>query len=101
MHVHIDTTNEDERERIVRLMQFALHGHREHIDSMHLTISRARDALGTDLIRCGVRARLRHDPSIEVHELQSSLDLAVRRALERCLRTVSRRLGIGARRYSR
>ena len=99
MHIHIDTTNDVERERATRLMQYALVGHSEDINSVHLTITKTKDALGTELTHCNLRARLRRDQAIEVKELQSSFDLAVTRALERGIRAVHRKLGIETRHH--
>jgi hypothetical protein len=100
MHVHIDASHDGERERIIQLLQFSLKGHREDIDSLQLNVATIHDRLGTELRRCRLRAALRQGPAIEVDEVQSRLDLAVTRALERCIRTIQRRLGTAALRRS-
>ncbi len=99
MHIHIDTTDDAERERTILLIRYWLHGHRTDIDSVQLSVAAVRDALGTRLSRCRLRTVLRRGQTIEVEEVQSSFDLAVNRALERGIRTIQRRLGITTRRY--
>ena len=94
MHIHIDTADNTERKRIRRLLQFLLSGQRSEIDSLQLIIEPVRDALGTRLNRCQIRSTLKLGQQIEVAERQSSLDLAVTRALERCMRTIQRKLRV-------
>jgi len=99
MHVHIDTT--EDRERIVRLMQYSLNGCREDIDSIQLSLVTVEDALGGRLRRCRLRLAPRYNKEIEVEEVQADLDLAVNRALERSKRILQRRLGsVAQRRYA-
>ena len=92
MQIHIDTEDTQERERIVNLLRYALSSQREHIDRVHLSLTPVYDALGTRLHHCRVRAALRDGRCIEVQEIQSSCALAVTRALERCSRTIQRRM---------
>ena len=91
MHVHLETTHDVGRERVTQLLQYSLNGHREDIESLQLNVSAIRNPLGTKLHRCRLRALLRHGPPIEVEEVQSRLDLAVTRALDRCVRKIQRR----------
>jgi hypothetical protein len=100
MHVHIETTDDVGRERTIQLLQYALNGDREDIESLQLKVEAIRNPLGTKLHRCRLLARLRHGAPIEVEDVQSRLDLAVTRALERCVRTIRRRLAIKAQRHS-
>ena len=94
MQIHIDTADDNERKRIRRFLQFLLSGQRSEIDSLQLIIEPVRDALGTRLNRCQIRSTLKLGQQIEVEEIQSSLDLAVTRALERCMRTIHRKLRV-------
>jgi len=91
MHVHLETTDDVGRERVTQLLQYSLNGHREDIESLQLNVSAIRNPLGTKLHRCRLLALLRYGPPVEVEEVQSRLDLAVTRALERCVRTIQRR----------
>jgi len=99
MHVHIDTTDDVARERVIQLLQFALNGQREDIDSLQLDIETIRNPLGTKLHHCRLHALLRQGQPIEVEEVQSSLDLVLTRALDRCVRTIQRRRRVTARRH--
>jgi len=99
MHVHLETADDVGRERVMQLLQYSLNGHREDIDNMHLSVATIQDPLGTKLHRCRLRALLRHGPPIEVEDVQSHLDLAVNRALERCVRTIQRRRGASMQRH--
>jgi len=92
MQFHIDTEDTHERERIIHLLQYALSSQHENIDRMHLSLTPEYDALGTRLQRCRLRAALSDGQRIEVQEIQSTCDLAVTCALERCSRTIQRRL---------
>jgi hypothetical protein len=92
MQIHIDTDDELERERIIRLLLYTLNARRADIDSMRLSLAPVRDALGVKLNRCVVQTALRDGQTLQVEETQSSSELAVTRALERCARTVQRRL---------
>jgi hypothetical protein len=100
MHVHLETTDDVGRERVTQLLQYSLNGQRKDIESLQLSVATIQDPLGTTLHRCRLRALLRHGPPIEVEDVQSRLDLAVTRALERCVRTIQRRLGIYTQRHS-
>ena len=100
MHVHIETTHDVGRERITQLLQYSLNGQREDIENLQLEVVTIRDPLGTKLHRCRLRALLRYGPPIEVEELQSRLDLAVTRALDRCERTILRRRYSSTHRHS-
>jgi hypothetical protein len=91
MHVYIETTDDVGRERVIQLLQYSLNGHREDIERLQLTVSAIRNPLGTELHRCRLRALLRCGTSIEVEEVQSRLDLAVTRVLDRCVRKIRRR----------
>ena len=91
MLVRLETADDVRRERVTQLLQYSLNGHREDIESLQLNVSAIRNPLGTKLHRCRLRALLRYGPPIEVEEVQSRLDLAVTRALERCVRTIQRR----------
>ena len=91
MHVHIETTDDVDRERVIQLLQYSLNGHREDIERLQLIVAAIRNPLGTELHRCGLRALLRYGTSIEVEEVQSRLDLAVTRVLDRCVRNIRRR----------
>ena len=91
MRVSIETTDDAARERVTHLLQYFLNGHREDIESLQLEVATSRNPLGTRLHRCRLRAQLWHGAPIEVEDVQSHLDLAVTRALERCTRTVRRR----------
>ena len=91
MHVHIETADDVGGERVTQLLQYSLNGHREDIEKLQLDVATIRNPLGTELQRCRLRALLRHGPPIEVEEVQSRLDLAVTRALDRCVRNIRRR----------
>lgn len=91
MHVHLETTDDVGRERVTQLLQYSLNGHREDIESLQLNVSAIRNPLGTKLHRCRLLALLRYGPPIEVEEVQSRLDLAVTRVLDRCVRKIRRR----------
>jgi len=93
MLVHVETADDVGRERVTQLLQYSLNGHREDIDSLQLGVATIQDPLGTKLYRCRLRALLRHGPPIEVEDVQSRLDLAVTRVLERSVRTIQRRRG--------
>jgi len=90
MHVHIEANDDAGRERAIRLLQYALDGYRESIVSLHLTIGHVDDPLGRRLCRCHVCTHPRRGPTFDVDEVQSSLDLAVTRAIERSLRRIRR-----------
>ena len=92
MQIHIDTGDESERERIIRLLLYSLNARRKDIDSMRLGLTPVRDALGARLYRCVIHTALRDGSVFELEETQSSCDLAVNRALVRCARTIQRRL---------
>jgi len=92
MQIHIDTEDQLERERIIQRLLYSLNARREDIDSMRLSLIPIYDTLGSRLYRCKLRATLRNGRVIEQDETQSSCDLAVSRALERCARTSRRRL---------
>jgi len=100
MHVHIDTTDGVARERVIQLLDYALNGQREVIDSLQLSIETIRNPLGIKLHHCRLNALLRQGSPIGVEEVQSSLDLALTRALDRCVRTIERRRRVTARRHS-
>jgi len=100
MHVHIETTDDVGRKRVMQLLHYSLNGHREAIESLQLNVATIRNPLGTKLHRCRLRATLRQGPPIEVEDVQSHLDLAVTRALERCVRTIQRRRGACMQRHS-
>ena len=100
MHVHIETTDDVGRERVIQLLQYSLNGHREDIERLQLNVAAIRNPLGTELHRCRLRALLRYGTSIEVEEVQSRLDLAVTRVLDRCVRNIRRRHHSSARRHS-
>lgn len=100
MHVRLETADDVGRERITQLLRYSLNGHREDIEILQLNVANIRDSLGTELHRCRLRALLRHGPPIEVEDVQSRLDLAVTRALERCVRTIQRRRRASAHRHS-
>lgn len=91
MHAQIETTHDVGRKRVMQLLRYSLNGHREDIEHMQLNIATIRDSLGMKLHRCRLRATLRHGPQIEIEDVQARLDLAVTRALERCVRTIRRR----------
>lgn len=91
MHVRLETTDDVGRERITELLRYSLNGHSEDIESLQLNVETMRDPLGTELHRCRLRVLVRCGPSIEVEEVQSRLDLAVTRALDRCVRNIQRR----------
>ena len=92
MQVHIDSKDELERERIVQRLMYSLNARREDIDCVRLSLATTKNALGAMLFHCHLYARLRDGQVIELDETQSSGDLAVTRALERCARTARRRL---------
>ena len=92
MRTQIDATDDTERERVLRFLQYSLTGYNAEIGSLHLTVSPVHETLGTNLSRCQLRATVRHGQPIEIVEIQSTLDLAVTRALKRCTRTIRRRL---------
>ena len=92
MQVHIDTADELQRERIMQQLVYALNARREDIGYVRLSLTPVSDALGAELFRCRLHAKLRNGQLIELDETQSSGDLAVTRALERCARTAQRRL---------
>jgi len=92
MQIHIETENDRERERMIRLLLYSLNNRREDIDSMRLRLSALNDTLGARLYRCRVHAALRGGQILELEETQASSDLAVTRAVERCARTIQRRL---------
>ena len=100
MHIHINTPDHAERDRLTRLIQCSLSRQLAEIDSLLLTIESVHDKLGTRLNRCRLRTKLKHGQKIEIEEVQSSLDLAVTRVAQRCMRTVQRRTGVTARNYS-
>lgn len=100
MYVHIETADDVGHERVTRLLQYSLNVQREEIENLQLDVVTIRDSLGTKLHRCRLRARLRYGPPIEVEELQARLDLAVTRALGRCVRTIQRRRHSSTRRHS-
>jgi hypothetical protein len=91
MLVRLETADDVGRERIDELLRYSINGHSEDIDNLQLNVEIMRDPLGTELHRCRLRALLRYGPSIEVEEVQSRLDLAVTRALDRCVRKIQRR----------
>lgn len=99
MHVNIETTDDVARERVIQLLQYALNGDREDIETLQLNVVSIRNPMGTKLHRCRLRALLRRGAPIEVEDVQSRLDLAVTRALERCVRTVRRRRGAATQRH--
>lgn len=92
MHIHIDTKDQLERERIIKRLLYSLNARGEDIDSIRLSLKPTGDALGARFYRCRLRATLRDGSVIEQDETQSYCDLAVSRALERCARTAQRRL---------
>ena len=100
MHIHLETADDITRERVNRLLGYAVNGHREDIADLQLDVATMCDPLGTELHRCRLRALLRSGPSIEVEEVQSGLDLAVTRALDRCVRNIQRRRHSSTQRHS-
>lgn len=92
MQIHIDTEAQIERERIVRRLLYSLNAGREDIDCLRLSLTTTSDALGVKRYRCRLHTKLRNGQSIELDETQSSAELAINRALERCARTARRRL---------
>lgn len=92
MQVHIDSRDELERERIVQRLMYSLNARREDIDCVRLSLEATTNSLGAELFHCHLYTRLRNGREIELDETQSSGDLAVTRALERCARTARRRL---------
>jgi len=100
MHIHINTSDHAERDRLTRLLQCSLSRQQTEIDRLLLKIVTVHDDLGTSLNRCRLRTILKHGQRIGIEGVQASLDLAVTRVAQRCMRTVQRRTGVTARNYS-
>lgn len=92
MRVRIEATSDAVAARVRRLLHFSLASVADEIGEAHVVIAFLRDPLGMPLIRCRTELRLREGGCITVEDVQSSVQLAVMRALERGLRTLRRRL---------
>jgi hypothetical protein len=92
MRTRIDAAEEHVRERANELLLFCLAGSSDEIDEVRISIEAVSDPLGRNLTRCRAQTQLRRGDRVEIEELQPNLDRAVTRALERCRRTIRRRL---------
>ena len=100
MRFHIATQDQAERYRLTRLIQCSLSRQQAEIESLLLENDSVIDNLGTSLNRCRLRTVLKRGQPIEIEEVQSSLDLAVTRVTQRCMRTVQRRTGVTTSKHS-
>ena len=98
MRVQVESGSRGTSLRARRLLRYVLTGAGRGITAARLRIDRVEDHDGAPLSRCRATLQLRDGRAVSVEEVQSSLDLAVRRAVDRGLRTSRRRLaGLPAR----
>ena len=90
---HIKTDNQAVTEQVTRLLEFYLAGLESRgIESITIEVTAEHDGLGTRLYHCRVRAdNNRQQMMAKIDETQTDLDLAVNRALERCIRILHRK----------
>ena len=94
MRMRIEAETEAERARVSQLLHLTLAPARTDIADVRVSIANLKDPLGMNLTHCGTEIRTRHGDRVSVEETQSTLDLSVKRALERSLRTIQRRLSM-------
>ena len=91
MRVRIETTNDTAAAQVRRMLRFTLSAMADEVKSVRVVVDDVRDPLGAKLNRCRAELNPWQGEPIAVEEVQSGLELAVSRALERTLRTVRRR----------
>ena len=92
MRMTIEATGDQATARIGRLLRFKLSRFAGDIADVRLSAQTIEGPCGTPLTRCRARIDLHHGGDFTVEEIQSNLDLAVGRALDRSLRAIQRRL---------
>lgn len=91
MRISIDSTGNSQTSKIRDLLHFNLTAFEADIMRIHISLREDDDTRGSKLSLCRVVTHLRSRESIAIEEIQSSENLAVRRAIERTGRTLSRR----------
>ncbi len=92
MRVRIEASNDLVAASVRRLLSFALAPVALDIAAARVRVDVVYDPLGVQLTRCCTELDLCNGQRVAVEEMQSRQDLAVSRALNRCARTVQRRL---------
>ena len=91
MRISIDATGNSQTTKIRDLLHFNLTAFEADIMRIHISLREDDYTHGSKLSLCRVVTHLRSRESIAIEEIQSSENLAVRRAIERTGRTLSRR----------
>ncbi|MGD9355380.1 MAG: hypothetical protein PVH71_01740 [Chromatiales bacterium] len=91
MRISIDSNGNSQTDRIRDLLHFNLSAFEADILRIHISLKEDDDKQGSKLSLCRVVTHLRSRQSIAIEEIQSSENLALRRAIERTGRTLSRR----------
>jgi len=92
MRIRIDAETDTVSVRVRQLLQFFLASMSTDIVDVWVSIETVSDPIGTDLIRCRALIQMRHGDRVDIEEIQSSLELAITRTMERSIRIIQRRL---------
>lgn len=77
--------------QVEKILAYYLTGVATDVSQIRVTIDEVSDPLGVSLMRCQIDGDLVNAAGLSIVETQSSLNLAITRALERCVRTIRRR----------
>ena len=92
MRISIDAETDAVSVRVRQLLQFFLASMSTDIVDVWVSIETVSDPIGTDLTRCRALIQMRHGDRVDIEEIQSSLELAITRTMERSIRIIQRRL---------
>ncbi len=92
MRIKIDAETRDDSARVSQWLKFSLARVSPHVTEARIATRRATDPLGSNLCRCRAELLTYTGERVTAEEVQTSLELAVTRALQRTGRVVQRRL---------
>ncbi len=75
-----------------RRVDFALSWYRAEIQSLEIRLSDVNGPKGGRDKRCAIQLRLRGEPSLRVDDVETNMYAAIDRAVDRCKRTLARRV---------
>jgi hypothetical protein len=91
VNVSIKATDVNLVGRVEKLLDFYLTGLAGEVRQVRVSVDDVTDQLGVSLKRCQIDGDLVHGGKVVIVETQSDLNLAITRALDRCVRTIRRR----------
>ncbi len=92
MRIKIDAETRDDSARVSQWLKFSLARVSPYVTEARIATRRATDPLGSNLYRCQAELLTYTGERVIAEEVQTSLELAVTRALQRTGRVVQRRL---------